>query len=1172
MNTNSSLKEYYIKLNNMMNNAVNMLTAINQSLSTSASEITVTVADTDNSNITVRIPSFLYLENKLEQLDSNFNALFNMPKSGEAWFQKSSDMFKLQMVKSGSAPVTPVVSNITGGFMYKDNTFLKDLVNPKTFIRLNITNLPDNINKIFMRKMVIFDTSTISYLQNLKTYEEYIAALYDKSRGTAYEIYDSEIELPVKHDIYKSQFKIEEIIDQDNGNPWYDESGKLLYKVRFDTITYTDAEDSSIELMLKPGDLICLPDRYAIYRVKNVQSIYNMDNTDDENDHIVILEEYLGHIALQPYEENSSIVFELYNEDYSKYHYVDIPLEENPYITVFLATVQNNVRSQLSDAVFINLNNIYLVDDKGNYIKDNNGNNISYMEYYEKYCKNIGDMILGFTESAYPQISNYSNNDLNRMTASAEMKNIVTQTLYKENNPVLNVTKINSHLIDDTVAENIMSLHEQKAELKSQLNTVQTNIDNVYNQLTTTDFSQEVSVTQESLRSQLNTYYQERLALQKQTISVIDNINLLKGDVTGLSKSKFRIRGITDACDMNDSDLTSPFVEYLHTQFGNKCDIIGMEVEYKYKSVNKDTTTLESNTNSLFTDWNKMPSVMRQRYLEFDNTGKYEVKFVKYNSANNIIKWNQIDIPINSGEDVVLRIRYIYSIGQPFITLYTPWSDETTISFPVDLIEVTEMSTVLEDNELDTISAKFTKTLINEGYQEHISNTIIDNSQIFYHMPENIYSGFNTQENKLISLKDKLNSMTNDIEVYKNIINNELNSEYEIYLEFDNNTILLTNNTDNNILINELINGNNDTFIKKKMNLIIRNTGSTMIKLYSIFPGNVNTPLLKTDMEFYNKYVKDYERVPILKSGGATPQENIIWQTLGQWIYFRQNNPFTKEDYYLNTKVQRNNDNVSAGKNEKFTFTGNGSTIHPNYIKQDRNQALLGYRERVDNISVDISSDVINNLDISSIINIDPTSPEYARNLVSCILNAAKDNINIKYTNSIDYTNVDISDFIYDNILPENESNLYILKYEHICGKDLTNQPVYMSEKQKISDFMNYSFDGWGFDKKTAFNGAFLIPEILSETQIICDEMDKNQYKKLDVGKSLSIPLIFEYYLDGDELKDITKTLAFDIRTSLMQDPEHYVLNIKAIYDYTQTNADLSSNISLLDSLSEINE
>lgn len=164
---------------------------------------------------------------------------------------------------------------------------------------------------------------------------------------------------------------------------------------------------------------------------------------------------------------------------------------------------------------------------------------------------------------------------------------------------------------------------------------------------------------------------------------------------------------------------------------------------------------------------------------------------------------------------------------------------------------------------------------------------------------------------------------------------------------------------------------------------------------------------------------------------------------------------------------------------------------------------------------------------------------------------------------------MDISDFIYDNILPESDSNLFILKYEHIHGKDSSNQPVYMSEKNTITNFMNYSFDGWGFDKKTAFNGAFLIPEIISETQITCDEYDTNQYKKLDVGKSLSIPIIFEYYLDGDELKSITKTLAFDLRTSLLQDPEHYTINIKAIYDYSQTNADLSANISLLDSLSE---
>ena len=108
---NDSIKEYYVKLHNMYKNAVNMLTAINQSLSTKASEITIDLANTDNTTTTVRIPSFLYLENKIEQLDNNFSNLFDMPNSGEAWFSKSSNMYKLKMIKSNVAPLAPEFSN-----------------------------------------------------------------------------------------------------------------------------------------------------------------------------------------------------------------------------------------------------------------------------------------------------------------------------------------------------------------------------------------------------------------------------------------------------------------------------------------------------------------------------------------------------------------------------------------------------------------------------------------------------------------------------------------------------------------------------------------------------------------------------------------------------------------------------------------------------------------------------------------------------------------------------------------------------------------------------------------------------------------------------------------------------------------------------------------------------
>ena len=106
--TNESLKEYYVKLQTLYDNCFNILTAINQSLSTNAPEITVNITGADDSVTPLRIPSFLYMENKLEQVENTLSSLFSMPDSGEAWFNKSSDMYKLKLVRSNTAPITPI--------------------------------------------------------------------------------------------------------------------------------------------------------------------------------------------------------------------------------------------------------------------------------------------------------------------------------------------------------------------------------------------------------------------------------------------------------------------------------------------------------------------------------------------------------------------------------------------------------------------------------------------------------------------------------------------------------------------------------------------------------------------------------------------------------------------------------------------------------------------------------------------------------------------------------------------------------------------------------------------------------------------------------------------------------------------------------------------------------
>lgn len=1128
MEQNNSIKEYYIKLEKMMSNVVNMMTALNTALSSSSSEIEISLVNTDNSDdatSSVRIPSFLYLENKLEKLDNVISNLFKIPKSGEAWFESSSNMYKLSLLKSNNAPVQPIVSNLDQiGFNIKDNNIFKDLVNPKTYIRLNLGNISDNINQILVKKIIINRASDADYLKEFNSYSDIKSALFNRTIGVDYEEYDTVVDIPIKSDKYDSFFKIEQVTNNGDG----------IYELHLDTLTYYDKDDKSIQYTIRKGTLLCIGDEYVTYEVIDVNTIYNSKNDNDNNEYVIIVKERIGHINIQTYYENSEMYLKIYNGSYSEFHYVDVPLEENPNIILFISTIYNNVRSTYSNAIHLDLSAIYMKDQNNNYILDESGNKISYIEYYNAYCKNIGDMMVGFTKLSYPQVSNYTNAELRRLTDSDELKEIVTTTLYSNSELVLSVSRINTHLIDDETSKDIINLHTQKNELNSQLRSVQDNVDQIYTQLTTTDFSQESSITQESLRSKLNEYYNERLNLEKQLLSIVDSINLAKSGVIGLDQSKYRIRGVTDANDKNDSAIESPIISFLHNNFGYNCDIIGLDIEYKYKTANKDSNTILNSNSTIFTDWNHQSNIERERYLEFDpNTNKYKISFSNYNALSNVVKWNQIDIPINQGEDVVIRIRYKYNIGQPFINLYTPWSNEITIPFPTELTESTEISSILDSNDDDVVSAKFIKTLINDGYEEHVTNKIVDNSQVFYHMPENIYSGFNTAENNLISLKDKLIDMNNEITSYKASIDNELNSNYEVILEWDNTSIQLSNMTNNNIVINELINGVFDTFIKKKMNLIIKNTGSTPIKLYSIFPGNIDTTLLDSSNKYFDDIIINYERVPLLVEGSNVPSESILPQYMGQWIYFRQNNPFTSYPLYYNDSNQNEADIEQVSQGYKPKYNGQLSK----YINVENKQALLPYRNR---------GNIINSTNYWGYLSYDP--------------NLKKATYKIGSVESSDSLYASIKDlYLYENC--DNTNNEYLLKYEHIYNS-VNN--TYLNDTTSISDFVNKISK-----PLRMFDGAFLIPELISRTQILCDSKESNQYKLLDVGKMVSIPILFEYFLENTENTNvsITKTLAFDLKTSLMREPDHYILSVTAKYDYSQTNASSQSYSNIIDGI-----
>lgn len=1117
MNNDATLRDYYIKIQNLYNNAVTMLTAINKSLTTSSSSIEVSLSEDGNVIEKMNIPSFLYLDSKLEELTTSVDSLFNIPENGEAWFTKDNESFKLNLIRSNTAPISPnifvdVNNPLTSGV--SDSNILKDMVMPKTYLRLELERVPNIVTNMFMRKVIIYNQEIYSAIAGVSkdklTYSALSALLYNLKRGADYDEYDSVLDLPIRSNLYESEFRINNILTDR-----YVVDGKSNYKIQVDKVTYKNAEDSSITYTLTPNTKICLGNSTTVFNIKSV-----VNNT-------IEIESYIGDAHLQTTVENQNMVLQVYEDNNTEKTKINIPLEENQYVVIFLGSIWNNTRSILSTGLAIDLGTIKMVDNFGNPILDEHGNQYNYLSYYNTYCTNLGDILYGMSKEAYSQITNYTNSELEEMLYSDNAKYQVNQTI---SNDILKVVAINKHLTDDTNNANIVNLHNQKNEINARLQTCQSNIDKVYSTMLTTDFSQNVTVTQAALQEKIQSYYTERIELQKQLNAVIDNINAkVDNGITSESKTKYRVRGISNTYYLDS------FVNSFHN-----LSIIGIEVEYKYKSTSKDTATLTTINGNTFTDWNKQISYDKERQLVFNENGYY-ITFVDYNDLANSIKWNQIDIPINYGEDVVIRVRYKYSVGQPYINLYTPWSDELTVVFPQEFTENVEISSIIQTNNKDSITASFNKTLIDEGYTEHIQNKVLSNQQTFFHLPENIYSGYNTPDNNLISLKDKLTEMVNDIEKYKQYIDNLTNSAFEVYLAYDNNSVLLSPNTINKINIyntEHLV----DVFIRKEMNIVIKNTGSTRLNLYSIFPGNIDTHLINTDnSNFQNKGV--YERVPMFIGN------KLDGQFLGQYIYFRSTNPYTGENIYFDDTKQNFLDYKAAisGKGASTEFNYN----FLEYINKDNRQCLLAFRNN-NFISQDKYSLIKQNdeygtwLDRIGVVENNTINETIKSNYVNFDF--------FKYSNYNDIT-------VLNGKSDKTIRNQYILRYEDILvNKDANGNIFQLSNTTQLSSLIGVEYPSITYSEETANEetikvtdleslfGAFLYPNILSKSQIVSEEKDNIKY--IEVGDSLTIPIVFEYFTTANK-PSITKSLFFDIKHSTVADVKHFLIEVTGNYDFT---------------------
>ena len=315
-----------------------------------------------------------------------------------------------------------------------------------------------------------------------------------------------------------------------------------------------------------------------------------------------------------------------------------------------------------------------------------------------------------------------------------------------------------------------------------------------------------------------------------------------------------------------------------------------------------------------------MASINKDSYILFDD---YDNIFINYNKLveENDIKWNQIDIPISENEIVVFRIRYKYSIGYPFITLYSPWSDE--ISKEMDNSESFNiLDTQINENDTDVVTSNILKQLMLSGYTEHFNDQVIfsnEQNNSFLHNASHIYSGFNDTNNNPLSLKDKIVSLENELEKYIEKFDNISLPSYSVSINYNNISQLLHNDSYTSIELPILIDDSRDSK-EGNIDIIIKNTGSRIVKLFTLFKAEGTS---NADINDTTNYIK---------------------QEVNQFIYFRANNPFSGNT----TNVIQLNNNIDSStlQNNSITFNYNTNLFDKSILKTDTfdDNTNLAYR------------------------------------------------------------------------------------------------------------------------------------------------------------------------------------------------------------------------------------
>ena len=907
-----TVSESLLQIAELTKQNLQILKMLNDSFYTKSNHLSTRVGD-----ITYTIPSYIALENKVNHVQDAFNNLVHAAVSGEAWFNFDGNSKEICVRGYQSAP-SPVELKTTQIFKTEASQLFKDMLTPQPYLNFDMSDLPDDIHRINVKKIVPYNLALINMLKGYigenptfsmdwPTFQRILlSADEDFVFGDDYLEYDTTYELPVRHCTRSGKYIIEEVLtDQITENF----ENVITVRISDKTPLVCTEFDGFGETELKANYILTTFDGSAKLKIQKINLATR------ELELLILSGEYVNPIAAGTNikVQQDKPIFESVS-DYSILRLqstietnreLHVPLEEDEFVFITIAPVNPrlNVQSEWGAGLLVHSDALMDETDK-----------IGFRKYYNENVTNVGDAMIELATIAYPSITKYSSSDWKTLMGCDSVKISSDYVHY-------NVVQINKHLNDSDAVKNIRALYSQKKQYQTDLAECQARIASLTESLAEISFD-DMSGTRSAYTAQIAELKDQQNNLITSINKIVDSIALAANNAEiPIEDGKFHVRGYFDI-----KKLMNEFAHAMQLDDGLSLykNVLGIEVRYRYRNADIPQANVSVIDDFLFTEWCTYQPPLRERSMSYDS-GKYIVEATDkndYDYTRNEPKFNQIDIPISQGENVEFQVRVIWGFGHPFVKIATEWTDAITAEFPPELVKDVQVTTIIEENNSDIETNRFETILHNKGITQHIDDSIDDQDIKFFHKPESISSGFYTAERRIIPLKDKLVDMDSKITEVTDMIQGTTSEALDVSVVIDNIGISLQADVNNTIQLpaysgikeseDKIPTGSayrKNGVVYVPASIVLKNKSAHVVNLFSVFPGARDIFIRDLDESVVRFKKNDFVDVsankgPVIvwsacdENEDKTPTSTAFAQRANQVITYRRVNPYNGAPYH----------------------------------------------------------------------------------------------------------------------------------------------------------------------------------------------------------------------------------------------------------------------------------